>query len=652
MTAVTAMTAEETASLDFEKAIREREERYRLVCRATNDVIWDWDLDTNRVERNEAILQYFGVEPGEPGPSLESWSQRIHPEDVERVTRGIREAIESGKESWTDEYRLRKSDGSYATVLDRGYIARDASGKAYRVIGSMLDLTERRRVEAALRESELFHRQLIESIPGMVFTNRPDGSCDFASEQWVEYTGVPTERLLGDGWGELPHPDDRARVIEAWRAAFTERAPYDLEYRVRRRDGEYEWFKVRGRPIRDASGRIVRWFGMAINVHDLKMAEEALREADRRKDHFLAMLAHELRNPLAPIRTAVYLLRKLGPREPALDRIRDIIDRQVTHMARLIDDLLDVSRIGRGKIDLRRERCDLVQIVRQTAEDYRASLEAGGVTLSVRAPDAPLWVDGDRTRLAQIIGNLLHNAGKFTPPGGRVDVRVEADAPPRDSTAVVTIEDTGIGIEPALLPRLFDPFSQGDQGIARSKGGLGLGLALVKGLVELHGGAVAVHSEGPDRGTTFTVRIPVAVPVTPATPNPASEAPSRRLRVLVIEDNRDAAETLEMALSLAGHEVTVALDGPAGLEAARAVRPHVVVCDIGLPGGTDGHAVARALRADRSLAQPFLVALSGYGQEEDQRRSREAGFDVHLVKPVDLKALEALVAGVSPGPAS
>ncbi|WP_437909054.1 PAS domain-containing protein [Sorangium sp. So ce327] len=648
----------EAARLEAEAAVRRSEEQYRLVNRATNDVIWDWDLETNRVYWNGAVVQHFGCTPEELGDGPEGWYDRIHPEDKARVSEGIRAAIEGNGESWTDEYRFRRGDGSYAPFLDRGYIGRSASGEPTRMIGSMLDLTERHRAEAALRESELFHRQTLESIPGMVWATRPDGYCEFLSEQWVEFTGVPAERQFGDRWLEVLHPDDRERVFAAWRAAVGGLAPYDLEYRIRWRDGGYQWFKVRGRPIRDASGRIVRWFGIAINIHDLKLAEQALRDADRRKDEFLAMLAHELRNPLAPVRTAVAMLRRVGAADPVQRRARDVIDRQVTHMVRLIDDLLDISRIARGRIQLRKARCDLVGIVRQTAEDYRANLEAEGVALRVSAPDEPLWVEGDDTRLAQMLGNLLQNAGKFTDAGasggGRVSVRVEAGprAPGREGgvsgQAVITVEDNGVGMDPGLLARIFDPFSQADQGLARSKGGLGLGLALVKGLVELHGGTVAAHSEGIGRGSVFTLRLPLAAPVARdlSAASDGEEASRQGVRVLVIEDNHDAAESLEMLLTLSGYDVETAFDGPTGLTAARTRPPDVVLCDLGLPGGMDGYDVARAIRAEPSLASTRLVALSGYGQDEDRRRSREAGFDRHLVKPAEDTALmEALSAG-------
>ncbi|MCO5168265.1 MAG: PAS domain S-box protein [Planctomycetes bacterium] len=629
-----------------ERALRDVEERYRLLGRATNDVIWDWDLATDRLDWNEAVLQHFGCPREALGPTIESWTERIHPDERARVVGGIHAAIDGGQEAWSDEYRFRRSDGSYATFLDRGYIARDADGRAVRMIGSMLDLTGRRQAEAALRESEARFRRLADAMPQLVWVARPDGHHEYFNQRWYDYSGATPAESEGEGWARLLHPDDRARTLEAWRGCLASGEPYGIEYRFRRgADGAYRWFLGRAEPVRDEAGAVVRWFGTCTEVEELKRAQEALRDADRRKDEYLAMLAHELRNPLAPVRNAVELLRMVGPRAPAQERATEVIDRQVTHMARLIDDLLDVSRIARGRIQLQRQRCDLAQVVRQTAEDYRANLEASGLTLVVRAPAAPLWVQGDRTRLAQMVGNLLHNAGKFTPRGGRVTVSAAGQ---RDDV-LVTVEDTGIGLPPDLLPRIFDPFAQAEQGPDRSAGGLGLGLPLVKGLAELHGGGVTAESAGPGQGAAFTLRLPLAADEAAAASAalPAGEeAPG--LRVVVIEDNRDAAESLRDLLTIVGHEVRVAFDGRDGLEAARALRPEVVICDLGLPGGLDGCAVARRLRAEPATASALLVALSGYGQDEDRRRTREAGFDAHLVKPVGWSELEAVLGRATP----
>ncbi len=377
---------------------------------------------------------------------------------------------------------------------------------------------------------------------------------------------------------------------------------------------------------------------------EAERAAAALREADRRKDEFLAMLGHELRNPLGPVRNAVHILKMVGPSDPTMQQARDMIERQVTHLSRLVDDLLDVSRITRGKIQLRKERLDLVQLVRATTEDYRSLLEATGLQLVVDLPPGPLWLQGDRTRLAQVVGNLLNNANKFTDAGGRVAVAVAAVP---GNLAEVRVADTGIGMERDMLARVFETFSQADRSLDRSRGGLGLGLALVRGLVELHGGTVEATSPGPGRGSTFTVRLPLeGVPAPRPRPPVRARSDGGGRGILLIEDNRDAAESLRVLLELTGNRVELAFSGPAGVEAARRFRPDVVVCDIGLPGGMDGYAVAQALRREPDLERAYLIALTGYGQEEDVRRAREAGFDRHMTKPVEFTELQQLIAAV------
>jgi CheY-like chemotaxis protein/two-component sensor histidine kinase len=321
--------------------------------------------------------------------------------------------------------------------------------------------------------------------------------------------------------------------------------------------------------------------------------------------------------------------------------LHDIIERQVAHMSELVDDLLDVSRISRGQIGLTYECCDLTSITRATAEDYQGSLEQSGLKREVDTPKRPLWVMGDRTRLAQIIGNLLHNAEKFTARGGRVTVELSENS---GVSATLTVRDTGIGMQADMLARLFEPFSQSDRTLDRRTGGLGLGLALVKGLVELHGGSVKAHSDGAGCGAEFVVRLPLTQ--TPARTDGATIHPrvdaACTYRILVIEDNLVAARTMRMYLTMAGHVVEEAHSGTEGIEAARRFRPDVVLCDIGLPG-LDGYAVARALRQVPGVAEGYIIAISGYGQEEDKRRSVEAGFDMHLTKPADLKMLRQLL---------
>jgi PAS domain S-box-containing protein len=401
-------------------------------------------------------------------------------------------------------------------------------------------------------------------------------------------------------------------------------------------------------PVRGDAGE-VQWVGsVALDVTERKrlMAElrgraEQLAENDRRKDEFLAMLSHELRNPLAPIRNAVDLLREVGG--PELGHARDVVDRQVTHLARLVDDLLDVSRITRGKVALRPEFVDLAEVAERAVETTRPLMEALGHKLELEISEEPPLLYADPTRLGQVVANLLNNAAKYTEKGGLITLRARREG----GEAVVRVTDTGAGIPADILPHVFELFAQADRTLDRARGGLGIGLTLVKSLVEQHGGSVQAYSEGPGRGSEFVVRLPIhAGPEPPAAPSAALPPTAAALpqRVLVVDDNADAADTLAMLLSVRGYDVRVARDGPAALGAARDFHPELVLLDIGLPG-MDGYAVARALRADQAYNPLRLVALTGYGREEDRRRSAEAGFDHHLVKPVAPEVLLGILAG-------
>jgi signal transduction histidine kinase/CheY-like chemotaxis protein len=382
----------------------------------------------------------------------------------------------------------------------------------------------------------------------------------------------------------------------------------------------------------------------AMAIANARMVEQ-LQDANRRKDEFLSMLAHELRSPLGPIRNALHVLRHyIGDGDGdggTAERTWALMDRQMQLLARIVDDLLDVARITGGKVALQRERLDLAQVVRRSVEDRRGLLEAAGLGLDLELPPAPVWVQGDSLRLSQALGNLLENAGKFTPTGGRVTVRLEGTggSPGQAGEAVVTVRDTGIGIEPGMLPHVFEVFAQAHQSLDRSQGGLGLGLPAARGLAELHGGTLQAASDGAGQGAEFTLRLPQEEELpAPAQDPPPSAADPQSLRILVVEDNQDTAESLRIFLEIYGYGVTLAYTGPAGVEAAKALQPDVVLCDIGLPG-MNGFEVAKTLRRAPETATARLIAVTGYGQEEDRRRSLEAGFDVHLVKPVDPQKL-------------
>lgn len=402
-------------------------------------------------------------------------------------------------------------------------------------------------------------------------------------------------------------------------------------------------------PVRAADGRVVAASKIARDITQRKQAEAALRDADRRKDEFLAILAHELRNPLAPIRNSLHILRLTGEHAPAAERVAEMMERQVNHMVRLVDDLLEVSRITRGQIELRKEPTDVTGVVHSAVETSRPLIEAAGHELTLTLPDEPLTVEGDPVRLAQILSNLLNNAAKYTDAGGRIGLTVRRDG----GCVAVSVRDTGKGIPSEMLPRVFEMFMQVDRHADRAQGGLGIGLTLVKRLTEMHGGSVQAHSEGAGRGSDFVVRLPLAVQGRKGAQKPQNSTPSflPSRRALVVDDNRDSAESMGMLLKLLGADVQVVFSGQDALEAMASYKPAVVLLDIGMPG-LDGYEVARRIRQQPEYKDVMLIALTGWGQEEDRRRSQSAGFDHHLIKPADLNALRSLLDSLEETPSS
>ncbi len=496
---------------------------------------------------------------------------------------------------------------------------------------------ELRRNEERLRESEERYRHLFEhlsegfALHQMVW-DAGGAPVDYrfveVNPAFERLTGLPRERVVGNTVREL---------IPGLEPEWLER--YGEVARTRRAVRFEGWAGALGRyfEVVAFSPEEGQFAALFFDVTERRAAEQALRDADRHKDEFLAVLSHELRNPLAPIVAGLHVMERSEPGGPEFRRARAIVGRQVGHLVRLVDDLLDVTRVTRGKVHLRRARLDLGALVTQAAEDNAAVFAERGVALELAVPKAPLRVDVDGARLSQVLGNLLQNAAKFTPAGGRVDASLSEEA----GRAVIRVRDSGVGIPGDVLPRLFQPFTQAESSLARTRGGLGLGLALVKGLVELHGGSVRAASDGEGKGAEFTVELPLEGVLT-SVAAPASAPAGPRRRVLVVEDNVDAAETLADVLRLGGHEVEVAHDGDEGVRVAAEWRPDAVLCDIGLPG-IDGYEVARRLRAD-GQGGTFLVALTGYALPEDLQRAHEAGFDAHLPKPARLEDIEAMLA--------
>jgi len=901
-----------SSKIEYEEALEASDERHRLVRLATNDVIWDWDLKNNLVEWNEELKNVFGYKPEDVSNDIAWWYEQIHPEDREAIAKSIRRAVSSDANYWRGQYRFRRIDGSYATVLDRGFISRDDSGLAVRMIGAMLDeserleaqaalekseatlravldalpvgvtisdirgrpvsynkahlelwgavpdtaideydrwlgywpdtgkkiegnewamaraltkgevvvnelvecerfddgqrrfflnnaapvrdaegnivagvvaeldvterlaaeralqeseamlsalvenlplgvgladcsgnllslnpfavklaglpsnaefpldpdgykddyqlfdmsgarlsaheyplaralrgdsvsewelklisldgmehiiahtavpvelypgkeplillviqeITERKRAEVSLRESEERFRRMADDAPVVVWVTDEEGSCTFISSPWEKLTGQSLESAQGTGWLDVVHPDDRERSSENFKKARSERKGFRFDYRLQRRNGSYQWAVNSGKPRFAEDGSYLGYIGSVVDISDRKELEEALKEADRKKDEFLAVLAHELRNPLAAIRMAMNAMKRTNGEKAKFTKMTDIIERQSGQLSSLIDDLLDVSRITRGQVVLRKKPVDLGSSVAHAIEGVKDTCKGKGLKLTVNLPQKPLIVNVDPLRFSQVIGNLLTNSCKFTEEGEvRLDVRREGN------TALVYVRDTGIGISPEQLPKIFDMFTQVKED-GRSAGvGLGIGLSLAKSIIELHQGRIRASSKGAGRGSEFVVELPIYDSVEQISSvekvNEGLESTSAKIHsrhVLVVDDNTDALEAVAIVLEMNGHRVQLASDGSSALEMAEKSKPEVILLDIGMPG-MDGYEVAKRLRKTTWGARVRLVALTGWGQEKDKEKAKLAGFDAHLTKPVEPDVLERVMGG-------
>ena len=509
------------------------------------------------------------------------------------------------------------------------------------------DTTERRLAEEARREIESRYTSLVQNIKDhSIFMMDLEGNVTTWNAEAERIIGYAESEILGRNFSIIFSPEDlqAGKPNQELRQAREDGRAEDERWHVRK-DGRRFWALGIVTPMHDAGGNLTGFSKILRDMTDRKRAEEALQEADRHKDVFLATLAHELRNPMVPLRNGLQLLR-LATEPEAREQARAMMERQLGQMVRLVDDLLDISRISRNKLELRKARIELWAVVQSAVETARPQIEANGHTLTVTLPPTPVYLDADLTRLAQVFWNLLNNSAKYTEPGGRITLTATLQG----TEAVVTVEDTGIGIPAEALPRLFEMFSQVDRNLDRAQGGLGIGLALVKGLTESHGGTVKVFSAGVGKGSSFVVRLPVShcVPVRekPSLTNGAAFGPRRR--ILVVDDNRDGASSLSMLLSVMGHDTLIAHDGLEGVELAEAFRPDLIVLDIGLPK-LNGLDACRRIREQPWAKNVVIAAATGWGQDEDRRRSEEAGFDHHFVKPVDAAALGSLAANSSRG---
>jgi PAS domain S-box-containing protein len=616
--------------------------RLAAIVASSDDAIVSKDLNGIVTSWNQAAERIFGYSAEEMvGKPIAILVPPERPDEEPAILARIR------KGERIDHYetvRVRK-DGTRLDVSVTISPIRDEEGHIIGASKVARDITAQK--QALIVASRL--AAIVESSDDAIIGKDLNGIVTSWNQAAERIYGYSAEEMVGKPIAILvppDRPDEEPAILERIRRG--ERIDHYETVRMRK-DGTRLDVSVTISPVRDAAGQIVGASKVARDItqekalrDELQRRVEELAEAGRRKDQFLAMLAHELRNPLGAISNAVHVLQQSQGSETTRQRATQVLRRQVQHQARIVNDLLDVSRITRGLIELRPEALDLGRLVRETAEDYRVAFEQERIALQLELPESPLWVKADPTRLAQVVSNLLSNALKFTPAGGRVTVRAQ----PGDdaSQGLLTVTDTGIGIEPELLPHIFDSLSQGDRTLARSRGGLGLGLAIVKGLVELHGGTVRAESEGQGQGTTVQVELPLlpAVASEGLQAKGGSRTEGRALRVLVVEDHQDAAEMLKDLLEMNGYDVQIALTGPEGVRVAHEYHPDVILCDLGLPG-MDGYEVAEALRMASGGVRQRLVAVTGYGQDEDRRRSREAGFQYHLVKPIDPEELREVL---------
>jgi PAS domain S-box-containing protein len=628
----------------WEQALQQSEEQYRFLAESIPQIVWTARPDGHTDYFNQRWFEYTGLTP-EESCARDGWKAALHSDDVEMCLNRWYQAVRSG-ETYEIEYRFKRAvDGCYRWHLGRAVPMRDLAGRIIKWFGTCTDIDEQKRAQESLRKWELIFQF---AGWGVAIVDPTNHDLLAVNPAFARMHGYAVGELLGWSLQELFAPGS-GEDLPARAHQVHEQGHLVYQSVHRRKDGTSFPVLTDVATFTDASGKVLY---RAANFQDiterkeledrlLRQAEE-LVEANRLKDEFLAMLAHELRNPLAPLRNAVHMLRLRGNDPASLHWTAEVMERQVQHMTRMVADLLDVSRITRRKILLHSEPLDMVKVIHAVAEDQQTLLEEAQLALHLQLPREPVWVHGDATRLSQVTANLVQNAVKFTEAGGVITIRLVQDTV--GQRCVCTVRDTGVGIGPDLLPHVFDTFIQADRSLARSQGGLGLGLALVKGLVELHGGGVSAESAGPGEGAEFSFWLPLTPAPVNCTRPPKAPAPiAHGLRIVMIEDSRDAADTLKFLLEMFGHEVAVAYSGIEGLELARSQQPDVVLCDLGLPG-MDGFAVARALRRDQATAGTYLIAITGYSSESDRQRTREAGFDLHLAKPVDPLDLRQVLA--------
>jgi len=636
-----------------EAALRESDAFSRSVLEASPDCVKVLDADGRLIQMNSQGQCLMEVDDFSSIAGRKWWD--LWPDDRKQdVLSAVANARSTGSGRFEGFCQTAKGTLKWWDVVVAPI--RNDQGEAIRFVSVSRDMTERRQMVEALAENEERFRMLADNLSQFAWTADAQGWIFWYNKRWYDYTGTTFEQMQGWGWKAVHHPDHVDRVVERIQQSWDTGEPWEDTFPLRAKDGNYRWFLSRAIPIRDEQGKILRWFGTNTDITEqrelaekLQLMAAELSEGDRQKNEFLAMLAHELRNPLAPIRNAVQIIRLSDGDAEQAALASELIERQVTQLVRLVDDLLDVNRISRGKLDLRLERVDVSSIIHQAVETSRPFIDASNHQLSVTLPSTPLILQADEVRIAQVVSNLINNACKYSDAAGRIQITVER----HQDEAVIYVKDTGIGIPADMLPRVFDLFTQVDKSLDRAQGGLGIGLTLVQRIVDMHGGRVSVSSDGLGKGSEFVIRLPVLLDLANGSAKAAVakvEKPAPR-RILVVDDNRDSASSLAMLLKVVGNTTHTASDGEAALAAAEEFRPDLILLDIGLPK-LNGYQVAKTIRAESWGNNIVLVALTGWGQEEDRAQSKTAGFDEHLVKPVNFDGLMTLLPKLPPVPAT
>jgi PAS domain S-box-containing protein len=638
-----------------QRRTQEGQERLRTTLASIGDAVIATDAEGSITSMNLVAESLTGWENAEAvGQPLDAVFHILNEQTRRPVENPVQKVLKLGRVVGLANHTvLVAKDGTERPIDDSAAPIKEAQGNILGCVLIFRDITQRRRLEkenAGRLAAACFLASIVDSSNDAIISKSLDGTIQSWNAAAERIFGFTAEEAVGRHIGlVIPHDrtDEEERIVARLRAG--ERVNHFDTVRLRK-DGEVIPVSLTISPIRDEAGRVIGASKIARDITDRKRAEQELHrlaarlsEGDRRKNEFLAMLAHELRNPLAPIRNAVQILLVKGPPDPDLQWCREVIDRQVKHMARLLDDLLDVSRITHNKLEPRKERVELAEVVQSAIETSRPLIDIGRQELTVALPRQPIYLDADPIRLAQVFSNLLNNAAKYSEPGGQIRLTGERQG----CDVVVSVKDDGTGIAAEMLPRIFDIFSQAKRVLERSQGGLGIGLSLVRGLVELHGGSIEARSDGPGKGSEFIVRLPVLVervvqePVSPS--NNVEQACVMKCRLLIVDDLKDSADSLAMLLKMMGHEVHTAYNGEDAIIAAGKFKPNVVLLDIGMPK-INGYDACRRIRQQPWGKEMVLVALTGWGQEHDRRRTEEAGFNYHMVKPADPRELMTLLA--------